>query len=136
MFETTNGYVFQTFQDGKVIFFMDSYNRHCGYRDEIRGERGRDAIQDALIYPHYVVSYPEKNESGRITARYKKYIKIININETKRGPEFEYWEIILKKKPKTRKRIATAYITSSLKYAIINDRIEKIKYQRYKKIRK
>ena len=42
----------------------------------------------------------------------------------------KYWEIILRKNLGKRKKIVTAYITSSLKPFIVNDRIEKIEYQK------
>ncbi|MCP6720421.1 MAG: hypothetical protein KJI72_03860 [Patescibacteria group bacterium] len=131
MFKTQQGYVFETFRDGKVIFYHDSYEKHCGYRSILRGEEGRNNIQDALITPHYITSYSEMSASGRLVARYKIYRTIIREIRTSRGRELEYWEILLKKNPKNRRKIATAYITSAPEYAIINNRIEKnVEYKR------
>ena len=130
MHETEDGYVFVTFQDGNVIFYKDSYERHCGYRSVIRGEDGRNNIQGALINPHYITSYPEKNSSRKVVAHYKIYRTIIGEIRTSRGLEQEYWEIILKKNPGKRRKIVTAYITSAPGYAIINNRIETLEYKR------
>lgn len=131
MYKTSQGYVFQTFRDGKVIFFHDSYKRHCGYRSVIRGEEGLNSIQETLIYPHLITSYPEINSSGRIIAHYKVYRAFVGKIRTSRGRELEYWEILLKKKPKMKRKIVTAFITSALEYAIINNRVEnKTEYKR------
>ena len=131
MYETEDGYVFATFQDGNVIFYKDSYKTHCSYHDEIRGDGGRNNIQEALINPHFISSYPFMDTSGNIVARCKKYRWVTKERyKTHRGEEWEYWEIILKKNRKSRKKIATAFRTSSLKPLVVNDRIEKIVYQR------
>ncbi len=131
MYETPEGYVFITFQDGNVIFFKDSYERHCGYREVIRGQEGRDQIQDALIQPHCITKYLRKDAiSGKTIARCKKYYYILDKTMASRGQEFVYWEIILEKKPGKNKKVTTAYITSAPEYAMINDRIEIIEYKR------
>ena len=133
MYETKDGYVFETFRDGKVIFYRDSYERHCEYREVIRGEEGLDAIQNALISPDTITTYSDSksDKSGEnIAARYKIYRRYIQKIRTNRGQEMEYWEILLKKKGKQRRKITTAYITSALEYAIINKRIETIEYKR------
>ena len=91
MYENEEGYVFVTFQDGNVIFYKDSYERHCGYRDAIKGPEGLENIQKALLYPHLITSYQLKNNSGKIFAHCKKYRAITKETiSTKRGNELEY----------------------------------------------
>ncbi|PIR87974.1 MAG: hypothetical protein COU10_01685 [Candidatus Harrisonbacteria bacterium CG10_big_fil_rev_8_21_14_0_10_45_28] len=109
---------------------MIAIERHCQYRYEIREEDGRNAMQEALTYPHLILSYTQKEFSGRITAHCRKYISIIKRIDGKKVRELLYWEIVLKRPNKARKRIATAYITSSPEYAMINNRIEKVEFQR------
>ena len=131
MHEISDGYVFTTFQDGDVIFFNDSYERHCGYHECIRGQEGRDKIQNALIQPHRISKYFKKDaKSGEIIAECKKYYCILDKTTTHRGEEFLYWEIVLVQKIGQRKKIVAAYIESAPKYAMINDRIEEIIYNR------
>lgn len=127
MFESADGYVFVTFQDGNVIFYKDSYERHCGYHDVIRGEHGREALQNALPNPDYITSYSRKDI---LNVSCKKYYHVIGKIKTTRGIEFEYWEIVLQKKSDARFKIVTAYTTSALKYAMINNRVEKIVYRK------
>ena len=120
-----------TFQDGNIIFLKDSYNRHCDRHEAIRGLDGREQIQYALLHPHCITKYFRKDiASGKVIAQCKKYYHIIDEDTTSRGRELVYWEIILVKHPGNKKKIATAYITSAPEYAMINDRIEEIKYKR------
>ncbi len=135
MYEIKEAYIFETFQDGKVMWYKDSYERHCGYHGCIQGEDGRESVQNALIYPTVITNYDEKNSNGKITARCIKYRQIIKIDKKKKSAdELRYWEVILKKIVKKKKRIATAFMTSSLDYAMINTRIEKVIYpEKYKK---
>lgn len=130
MYETDDGYIFETFRDGRVIFFRDSYKRHSGYHGVIVGEEGRNEIQNALIYPHYITSFQEKNSAGKTISHNKKYRFIIREIKTSRRLEREYWEIILKKPLGKRMKIATAFVTSAPEYAIINDRVETLEYKR------
>ena len=131
MREVTDGYVFTTFQDEDVIFFNDSYQRHCGYHEDIRGQEGRDQIQNALIQPHCITKYFKQDaKSGSVVAECKKYYFILDKTKTSRGEELIYWEIVLVQKIGQRKKIVTAYIESAPKYAMINDRIEEIIYNR------
>ena len=127
MYEIEDGYIFVTFQDGNVTFYQDSYERHCERHDAIKGAEGRENIQNALVSPDLITSYPFRDYSGKIIAHCKKYRKITKGKvKTTRGEEWEYWEIILRKNLGKRKKIVTAYITSSLKPFIVNDRIEKM----------
>ena len=133
MYEVADGYVFITFQDNKTIFYKDSYERHCSYRDSIKGEKGREAIQNALINPDYITSYTRKDLPGTLC---KKYYSITGKTKTTRGIELEYWEIILQKKPNQKLKIVTAYTASAPEYAMIDDRVEsfiykKPKYEKY-----
>jgi hypothetical protein len=127
MYETEDGYIFVTFQDGKVIFYKDSYKRHCSYRDSIKGEKGREAIQNALINPDFIISYTRTDLPKTIC---KKYYSITGKTKTVRGLELEYWEIILQKKPNQKLKIVTAYIASAPEYAMIDDRVEKVIYKK------
>ncbi|OGG37669.1 hypothetical protein A2110_00850 [Candidatus Jorgensenbacteria bacterium GWA1_54_12] len=130
MREVSDGYIFTTFRDGDVIFYRDNYEKHCQRHGVIRGEDGREAIQRALIYPYYITSYTEN--SGKWNVGYiKKYRTILREIKTSRGKGVEYWEIILRRRPQTRRfKIATAYIAESLWGAIINMRVEKLEYKR------
>lgn len=131
MHETPEGYVFVTFRDGNVIFFKDSYKRHCSRHGDIQGLEGREQIQNALIQPHCITKYPRRDvASGEIISQCKKYYYIIDKTTASRGKEFVYWEIIIEKRPGKKKKLATAYITSAPEYAMINDRIEEIEYKR------
>ncbi|MBI2888293.1 MAG: hypothetical protein HYY10_00010 [Candidatus Liptonbacteria bacterium] len=133
MYETDDGYIFATFQDGNVLFHKDSYETHCERHDAIKGVEGRESIQDALISPDFITSYPLKEYSGKVIAHCKKYRKITKGGvRTTRGEEWEYWEIILRKNLGKRKKIVSAYLTSSPKPFVINDRIEKIEYLKKK----
>lgn len=132
MYEAQEGYIFTTFQDGNVIFFKDSYERHCGYHEDIRGQKGREQIQHALIQPNYITKYPRKDAvSGKTISWCKKYYYIVDKIVTSRGNEFVYWEIIIEKRPGKKKKLVTAYITSAPEYAMINNRIEEIEYKKY-----
>jgi hypothetical protein len=132
MYEVPDGYIFTTFQDGKVIFYRDSYKKHCEYRNVIRGIEGRENIQKALIFPHIITTYPFRDASGRVVANCKKYRTIANRErvKTSRGNEWEYWEVILRKNISGRKKIVSAYITYSPEPFVVNDRIEKIIFSR------
>ena len=62
----------------------------------------------------------------------KIYRNFIGRVKTSRGYEREYWEIIINKNSKIRTKIVTAYRTSSMEYAIINNRIEtKVEYKKH-----
>ncbi|MEX0689817.1 MAG: hypothetical protein WD471_00885 [Candidatus Paceibacterota bacterium] len=131
MKEFKNFYRFMTFKDNEVVWYKDSYERHCEKHYEIARLEGRNDIQDALISPDIISRADQKYNNGKIKAKIKIYRKIIGIVKTSRGKEKKYWEIILKTKLKRKKfKIVTAYITTALEYAIINDRIEKIEYKK------
>ena len=132
MHEVADGYIFITFQDGAVIFYRDSYERHCTLHSVIKGVGGREEIQKALIYPHIITTYPFKDGSGRIIANCKKYRTITNTGtvKTTRGNEWEYWEVILRKNVGKRKKIVSAYLAYSPEPYLVNERIERIIFSR------
>lgn len=136
MRETPEDYLFQSFNHNRpVAFTKNNYKKHLPRHRAIAGVEGLSKIEDALLNPHVVTHYTQKDLKINSKRKCQAFYRVLRSKSIGNGKSLlDYWQVIIIKNERHRRwEVATAiYEEGSLEYAMINTRIETILYDNRK----
>jgi hypothetical protein len=100
---------------------------------EISGLGGRCEIEETLLNPDCITAYAEKNKLGQVVKKTEVYYQKIGKRNSFQGKTvLDHWKVIIVfNENKKQWEVATAFIRSSPPYAMINNRIESVIYDKH-----
>ena len=132
MKEVDSVYILLCFRYHSVFYRKGNYGRHIPFHREISGLDGLRNIEETLINPDCITEYAEKNKLGVSVKKTEVFYRKIAKRNTFQGKfVLDYWKVIIVWNEHQRQwEVATAFIRSSPPYAMINNRIEKVVYNK------